>query len=229
MATRDLPADCWTSELKQKITVPFCPESSLSGIGYTDFMDCVWYKRKVAIPKAWAGQQVLLHFQASDYDTTVWINEKQVVRHRGGFTPFSANLNGIAAPGETVTITVRARDDRHPPQPRGKQSMRYENFGCHYTRTTGIWQSVWMEPVPASALCRPRITADLANNAFQIVQPLSAIQSGQKLRVTLEDKKGAVATVTVPADCDRAPRVELKIPKERVRQWSISLIRICMM
>ena len=211
-----------TNELKQKITVPFCPESSLSGIGNTDFMDCVWYKRKVAIPKAWAGQQVLLHFQACDYDTTVWVNEKEVVRHRGGFTPFSMNLHGIAAPGETATITVRARDDRHPPQPRGKQSMRYENFGCHYTRTTGIWQSVWMEPVPATALCRPRITPDLANNAFQIVQPLSAIKSGQKLKITLEDKKGAVATVTVPADCDRAPRAEIKIPNDRVRQWSIS-------
>ena len=108
------------NELKQKITVPFCPESTLSGIGYTDFMNCVWYKRTVAIPKDWAGRNVLLHFQASDYDTTVWINETEVVRHRGGFTPFTADLRDIAAPGETVTITVRARDDRNPPQPRGK-------------------------------------------------------------------------------------------------------------
>lgn len=210
------------TELRERITVPFCPESTLSGIGYTDFMDCVWYKRKVAIPKDWAGRNVLLHFQACDYDTTVWINETEVVRHRGGFTPFSADLRGIAAAGETVTITVRARDDRNPPQPRGKQSMRYENFGCHYTRTTGIWQSVWMEPVPVTALRRPRITPDVANSTIQIVQPLSASAPGLKLKITLSDAKGSVVNATTAADADLSPKVDLRIPKERVRLWSIA-------
>jgi beta-galactosidase/beta-glucuronidase len=210
------------NDLKEKITVPFCPESTLSGIGYTDFMDCVWYKRKVSIPKDWAGKNVLLHFQASDYDTTVWINETEVVRHRGGFTPFTADLRSIANPGETVTITVRARDDRNPPQPRGKQSMRYENFGCHYTRTTGIWQTVWMEPVPVTALRRPRITPDVSNSTIQVVQPLSASAPGLKLKVTLSDAKGAVVSATTAADADLSPKVDLRIPKDRVRLWSIS-------
>ena len=210
------------NELKQKIAVPFCPESPLSGIGNPDFMDCVWYKREVKIPKAWAGRRVLLHFQASDYDTTVWVNEQEVVRHRGGFTPFSADLHGIAAPGETATITVRARDDRHPAQPRGKQSMRFENFGCHYTRTTGIWQTVWLEPVPETALRRPRITPDVANSAFRISQPLSASKPGLKLKVSLSDAKGAVVSVTVPADADLAPQATLQIPKERAHMWSPS-------
>jgi beta-galactosidase/beta-glucuronidase len=210
------------NSLKQRITVPFCPESSLSGVGYTDFMDCVWYKREVKIPKAWAGRRVLLHFQASDYDTTVWVNETEVVRHRGGFTPFSADLHGVAAPGDTVTLTVRARDDNKSPLPRGKQSQHYENFACHYTRTTGIWQTVWMEPVPETALRRPRITPDVANSAFHIAQPLSAIKPGLKLKITVSDDKGAVATATVPAGAAMSAQATLPIPKERTRLWSIA-------
>ncbi len=210
------------NKLANKITLPFCPESTLSGVGYVDFMDCVWYKREVTIPKDWAGKNVLLHFQASDYDTTVWVNETEVVRHRGGFTPFSADLRGVAAPGQTVTITVRARDDRGPVQPRGKQSMLYQNFGCHYTRTTGIWQTVWLEPVPETALRRPRITPDVGNSTLQLVQPLTSNQPGLKLKATLTDAKGQVVSVTVPADTDLSPRIDLKIPQERVRLWSIS-------
>jgi len=76
--------------LSRHIMVPFCPESELSGIGNTDFMPAVWYRRIVTIPTAWAGKRVLLHFQACDYDTTVWANGVEVVRHRGGFTPFTA-------------------------------------------------------------------------------------------------------------------------------------------
>ncbi len=77
------------SELKDRIIVPFCPESPLSGINNTDFMNVVWYRRKMRIPGEWAGSSVLLHFQASDYDTTVWVNGTEVRRHRGGFTPFT--------------------------------------------------------------------------------------------------------------------------------------------
>ena len=86
--------------LKEKIIVPFCPESVLSGIGNTDFLNAVWYRREVTIPSAWAGKHVLLHFQAVDYDATVWVNGVEVARHRGGFTPITCDLSGIAAPGE---------------------------------------------------------------------------------------------------------------------------------
>ncbi|PTY06763.1 hypothetical protein DB346_00420 [Verrucomicrobia bacterium LW23] len=109
------------------------------------------------IRREWAGRDVLLHFQAVDYDATVWVNGVEAGHHRGGFTPFSCNLRGIARPGETVTIVVRARDNAEDPQPRGKQSQKFGNHGCLYTRTTGIWQTMWMEPVPETALCRPRI------------------------------------------------------------------------
>ena len=75
-------------ELSDRITVPFCPESKLSGIENHDYYNAVWYRRKATIPADWAGRRVLLHFQAVDYDSTVWVNGEEVGRHRGGFSPF---------------------------------------------------------------------------------------------------------------------------------------------
>jgi beta-galactosidase/beta-glucuronidase len=206
-------------KLKQTITVPFCPESPLSGIGHTDFMPCVWYRREVAIPKAWAGRKVLLHFQAVDYDATVWVNGKEVGRHRGGFTPFACDLAGVAEPGRKATIVVRARDDWHGPAPRGKQSPRYENFGCMYTRTTGIWQTVWMEPVPEASLARPRLTPDVGSGTIHLEQPLRGSRSGLRLRATLEDAQGEVAVAECPVT-DFSPQLDLHIPEDRRRLWS---------
>ena len=81
----------------------------------------------------------MLHFGAVDYDATVWVNGEEVGRHRGGFTPFSCSLFDLARAGEEIEICVRARDDNQTPKPRGKQSQRFENYECLYTRTTGIW------------------------------------------------------------------------------------------
>ena len=210
-------------ELTGEILVPFCPESVLSGIGNTDFLHVVWYRRDIEIPLEWTGSDVLLHFGAVDYDATVWANGTEVGRHRGGFTPFSANLRGIAAPGETVTVVVRARDENRIPQPRGKQAATYAPHGCHYTRTTGIWQTVWMEPIPsAAALKRPRITPDVANGAFHLELPLTQNRPGYRLQVTLKSEGVAVASATVRADVDLAPRASLVIPGESRRFWSPS-------
>ncbi|CAA9266849.1 MAG: GH2, partial [uncultured Chloroflexia bacterium] len=207
-------------DLEQRIVVPFCPESSLSGIGNVDFMPTVWYRRSITIPQEWAGRRVLLHFQAVDYDTTVWVNGHEVYRHRGGFTPFTCDLHGVVAPGETAVITVRARDDNRPSQPRGKQSTRYENYSVFYTRTTGIWQTVWLEPVPHSYLRRPRITPDVANGQFHLSQPISQNSAGLKLHATLRDAEGVVTTAECRADLDFAPQLVLPIPKARQRLWS---------
>jgi beta-galactosidase/beta-glucuronidase len=207
-------------ELQDRITVPFCPESPLSGIGCTDFMNAVWYRRAVTIPETWAGRRVLLHFQAVDYDATVWVNGVEVGRHRGGFAPFTCDLGEVASSGETVAIVVRARDDHRPPQPRGKQSQRYANFSCLYTRTTGIWQTVWMEPVPDVALRRPRLTPDVANGLIRLEQPISNDRSGLQLRATLRDADGVVCTATCAADADLSPRLDLPIPEDRRRLWS---------
>jgi beta-galactosidase/beta-glucuronidase len=209
-------------ELTGKILVPFCPESELSGIGNVDFMHSVWYRRTVEIPANWAGQRVLLHFQAVDYDTTVWVNGKEVARHRGGFTPFTCDLSGVADGGETATIVVRARDDKSLGQPRGKQSTRYGNQGCHYTRTTGIWQTVWMEPVPKTSLGRTRITPDIAGSRFLLEQPIAGNAKGLRLRAVLSDCSGVVAQAECAAESDFAPRLDLGIPAERRRLWELA-------
>jgi hypothetical protein len=206
-------------ELRDRICVPFCPESTLSGIGYTDFMNAVWYRREVAVPAEWRGRQVLLHFQAVDYDTTVWIDGCEVGRHRGGFTPFTFNLGDVA--GQTIAISVRARDPHRGSQPRGKQSHLYENTGCLYTRTTGIWQTVWLEPVPMrAALGRPRLTPDVGVGRFRLEQPVTGNRRGLRLRAVLSDKDGLVTSAECSVETDLTPQIDLHVPEARRRLWS---------
>jgi len=204
-------------DLAQKILVPFCPESSLSGIGRTDFMNCVWYRRKVDVPKEWAGRKVRLHFQAVDHDATVWMNGEEVGRHRGGFTPFTCDLGDVA--GQRITLVVRARDDVRRSQPAGKQCKDLKLWGCFYMRTTGIWQTVWMEPVPDVHLKRPRITPDVANRRFHIVQPVTSNKRGWRLRATAFLDGGEVARAETAADLDLAPSLDLAIPADSVKLW----------
>ncbi len=208
-------------ELSDMILVPFCPESSLSGVEHVDFLHAVWYRRTVDIPADWAGSRVLLHFGAVDYDATVWVNGREVARHRGGFTPFSCDLGGIASPGESATIVVRAREPHGEGRPGGKQSnFHYHNAGCDYTRTTGIWQTVWMEPVPEAHLLRPRITPVLASGAFSIEQPIAGPRSaGMSLRLALRDAAGVAVQALVPVDPDLTPVAQLVLPPDRVRLW----------
>ncbi|GGQ57950.1 glycoside hydrolase family 2 protein [Streptomyces flaveolus] len=205
--------------LTGEILVPFAPESELSGVGDTDFLEAVWYRRRFTPPAEWAGRRVLLHFGAVDHDTTVWVDGTEVVRHRGGFTPFTADL-GDLAPGREVEITVRARDPKSGPQARGKQAVQYANHDCNYTRTTGIWQTVWAEPVPETHLRRPRITPDLAGAAFLLELPLSSNRPGHRVRAVLSDDAGEVCRAEVRADLDLAPRLHLALPEDRRREWS---------
>jgi hypothetical protein len=191
-------------ELSGEILVPFPPESELSGVGDTDFLEAVWYRRALTLPAAWAGRRVLLHFGAVDHDTTVWADGKEVARHRGGFTPFTADLGDIAGAGEEVVITVRARDPKSGPQARGKQAVQYANHDCNYTRVTGIWQTVWLEPVPDLHLRRPRITPDLAGSAFHLELPLSGNRPGDVAEVGGEGGEAAprhAPTWTSPRAC----------------------------
>ena len=209
-------------ELTAKIVVPFCPECKLSGIGDLDYHNAVWYRRSVTIPQGWAGRRVLLHFQAVDYDTTVWVNGTEVGRHRGGFTPFTCDLHGVAEGGDTVTLVVRARDGHGKSQPRGKQAREFGPQGAIYVRTTGIWQTVWMEPVPDVALRRPRITPDVANGMLRLEQPITHNTPGLRLRVKLSDAAGEVLSAETRADLDFAPHLDLPIPANRRRLWSIA-------
>lgn len=203
----------------RKITVPFCPESKLSGIGHVDFMHAVWYRRLVTVPKDWAEQRLLLHFQAVDDEATVWVNGQQVGRHRGGWTPFTCDITSAVGAGEQAEIVLRARDDRRP-KPQGKQSTRYENFGCLYTRTTGIWQTVWLEPVPMRAhLNRPKITPDVLQQSFTVEQSITGPAFGLQWRVTVRDAQGDVITATQNITNQMTPTMQLPLPANRVCLW----------
>lgn len=209
--------DLLSRPLSATIVVPFCPESKLSGIGDLDFHPAVWYRRTVRIPAQWGDRRTLLHFGAVDHDATVWADGVEVGRHRGGFTPFTCDLGHRSG---DVEIVVRARDAKDGPQARGKQSRRYGRYGCFYTRTTGIWQTVWCEPVPEVRLRRPRIAPDLANSAFRVTVPVSANRTGWAVRVKLADGEGTVAQVSARADLDLAPQLTVQVPTERARRWS---------
>ena len=152
--------------LSQEILVPFCPESELSGIGNKDFMQSVWYLKKVTLP--WQGGKTILHFGACDYETDVWVNGKPAGTHIGGYSSFSFDITGLLQDGENI-ITVNARDDvRSGRQPRGKQSSQFYSHDCDYTRTTGIWQSVWLENVPYAYIKKLRQTPDVSGCALYL-------------------------------------------------------------
>ena len=141
---------------EKKIIVPFCPESDLSGIGYKDYMDAVWYHKTVELTEVEVKGRVLLHFGAVDYDARVWINGTEVGRHKGGYTSFTFDITAYAQAGAN-DIAVYAEDDlRSGKQPHGKQSGLYYSHGCEYTRTTGIWQTVWLEFVPENYVKKAR-------------------------------------------------------------------------
>ena len=139
--------------------------------------------------------------------------------HRGGFSPFSYDLHRVVAPGEEAVITVRAPDSADRPQPRGKQAQEFRPQGCIYLRTTGIWQTVWLEPVPEPALRRPRLTPDVANGTIRVEQPVTGNAPGMRLRAALSDAGGEVVVAECDADVDLAPRLDLRIPEGRRRLW----------
>ena len=168
-----------SGDFSREITVPFCPESKLSGIGHTDFMNCVWYKRKFNLNKG--GKRVILHFGAVDYFTKVYINGKEAGRHRGGYTSFSIDITDYAVDGEN-TVTVCAEDDvRSGHQPAGKQSVRLNSYGCSYTRTTGIWQTVWLETVESCYVKDLKITTDIDLPAVNLSVKLSEMPKNTRV------------------------------------------------
>lgn len=138
-------------------------------------------------------------------------------RHREGFTPITCDLGNIAQAGDTAVIVVRARDDNKDPKPRGKQSTLYHNKGCQYTRTTGISQTVWMEPVPEAHLQRPRLTPDIANGVLHISQPVRGQPRGYPIKVTLLDSREAITSAECSASANFTPSLHLKLPEERLK------------
>ncbi len=170
--------------LDGKIIVPFSAESVLSGIGHTDFINAVWYRRDIEIPAEWAGKRVILHIDACDYETTVFVNgKKQGNKHIGGYTPFCFDITD-SLKEEGNYITVYAEDDlRSWMQISGKQSKVLYSAGCSYTRTTGIWQTVWLEAVESAHTESYKVYANISKPSVALETITSAASVGGTLRV----------------------------------------------
>ena len=144
------------------ITVPYAPEAPASGVADTSFYKACWYRRSSTLPPIEPFHRRLLHFGAVDYRGTVWVNGLLCGEHEGGYTPFTVDITSFATDGE-CEIVVLAEDDPHDlAKPRGKQDWQHEPHAIWYPRTTGIWQTVWIEDVPDTWIQRIAFTPDLA-------------------------------------------------------------------
>ncbi len=181
------------------ITVPFCPESRLSGIEHRGFMNAVWYHRTFSIPPDWEGKRIFLHFGGVDYDCQAWINGEKAGRHYGGSVAFEFEITRELKPG-TNHVYVLAQDHiRKGVQPAGKQSQTYYNQGCcKYNRTTGIWQTVWLEARPGQYIRSVQVIPDIDNQAFVFIPEFEGYDQSGNFSVTLftpeEEKVGTISS-----------------------------------
>lgn len=180
----------------REILVPFCPESRLSGIGYTDFISGVAYRRNFELSQEELSGRVLLHFGAVDYEASVYVNGTLVGSHKGGYTSFCFDITKHVAPGPN-TLFVAVKDDvRSGLQPKGKQAHLYASSGCDYTRTTGIWQTVWLEFVPERHIQSAKYYPDPANGKVTVTGLVQG-QGTLQLTALWEDKPVGEAALSV--------------------------------
>jgi len=170
-----------------QILVPFPAESALSGVMKAVGEDNrLWYSRKFEIPRRWGNSRVLLHFEAVDWDTTVWVNDKEVGTHRGGYDPFTLDITDAlkeSGPQEIVLSVWDPTDKGY--QPRGKQVRK--PHGIWYTAVTGIWRTVWLEPVPKACIKSLKIVPDIYAEEVRVTAACSGMPSGYTIEVEAKD------------------------------------------
>jgi hypothetical protein len=199
-----------------KVLVPFAVESALSGVGKpVGAGKELWYRRTVAVPGKWRGGKVLLHFGAVDWESTVWVNGREAGTHRGGYDPFTYDITDALASGTKQEIVLRVldpTDETNSPIARGKQVMK--PHGIFYTAVTGIWQTVWIEPVPETYLAKLKITPDIDRGTFTFEPTVLGNPEGISLAVTVNRGQTVVSTSEAPAGIPMA----LNIPQPEL--WS---------
>ncbi len=199
--------------LASRITVPFCPESRLSGVGETDFLYGVWYKRTVAVSPH--DGILRLHFGAVDHGCTVYVNGQKVGGHVGGYTPFMLDITDAVHEGENELCVYAWDDTRDTTIPSGKQSHERDSFGCFYTRTTGIWQTVWLEYLPAVHI--DTLTCDPQNVDGVACFTLSLCgEAPLDIAVTYEGR--AVGHVALPR---AAGHCRVSVPLTETHLWDV--------
>ena len=202
--------DSWFSKpvlFPHRILVPFSFETTKSGINDLSFHSCVWYRRRVSVPAEWQSKRVLLHFGAVDYRTMVWVNGAVVAIHEGGHVAFTCDITHALNDSGNILV-VRAEDpptDRYIP--RGKQHWKEDPVSIFYARTTGIWQTVWMEPVHSSYISNVRITPRINGSVnFQVeiehaspaqFAAVSVRKNGRVLATGMSMAEGPVGSVTI--------------------------------
>lgn len=199
------------------ITVPFCPESKLSGVSYTDFINQMWYQRSLSIPAEWQGKKILLNFGAVDYFAEIFIDGEFVGNHCGGSSSFSIDLTRSVKPGQTHNLVVFVIDDiRSGAQAVGKQSPQVSSFACFYTRVTGIWQTVWLEAVSPYGLKAVETRPDIDGEQLFITPEFYQSSNDKTMEIILSDGNRQVAQKTVK--CINGSN--LVIPIKKMKLWS---------
>lgn len=202
--------------LKDRIQVPFCPESKLSGVEYTDFINCMWYQRMIDIPENWTGKNIYLHFGAVDYYAEIYLDGNFVQRHYGGSSSFSVDITRQVKAGMRHNLVVRVTDDlRSGKQTGGKQSPTFYSNGCLYTRVTGIWQTVWMEAVDRKGLKSAVLRPDIDQEQL-FVSPEFFQESDNEIEVIL--KEGEKTIASRKASCVNGTMMVL--PVRKMKLWS---------
>ena len=203
------------TKFEGQILVPFAIESSLSGVGkkINEKQELV-YQRSFEVPSVWKGKQVLLHFGAVDWKTDVWVNDVKVGSHIGGFTPFSFDITAALSAKGNNQLVVKVWDPTDKgPQPRGKQVSNPE--GIWYTPVSGIWQTVWMEPVAGKHIENLRITPDIDRNILTVNAELNKACPSDFVEVNVYDGNQLVAT----GKSINAESVEVFMPRN-AKLWS---------
>ena len=221
--TLDLVKTGWERGLKDskgfdgKIIVPFAPESKLSGVEHKEFIPCIWYQREISIPAEWEGKDILLNFGAVYYESEVYIDGKFVNRHFGGSDSFSVDITPFVKPGGKHSLVVNAKSDlRSRMQSAGKQSLRNDPFECMYTRTTGIWQTVWMEAVAPSGISRVKISTDIDRSVVAMEFTMRRNAAGNVLTINVKDGGKVVASDSGPV----ASGSVVMLPIKKTKLWS---------
>ena len=175
------------SEFDGQILVPFAVESALSGVGRTlTGEDALWYSREFTVPKDWKGRNIILNFGAVDWKTEVYVDGKLAGEHTGGYDPFSFDITGLLAKGKKHNLTVKVLDQTDAwYQPHGKQIMN--PHGIWYTPVSGIWQTVWMEPVPETYIKSFTTVPDVPGAKLAVDVKVENMQPGDICRVQMYD------------------------------------------
>jgi beta-galactosidase/beta-glucuronidase len=201
---------------QESINVPFCPESRLSGVEHKDFIEMLWYHRKLEIPAAWKGRRVLLHFGGVDWECEAFIDGRPAGTHWGGTASFCFDVTPLVKPGAAHDLVLLVRDDtRSGRQPGGKQSPEYgfKRKRCHYTRTTGIWSTVWMEAVHPHGLREVHIVPDFDAGRFSFIPRFRGLEEGLQFKATVLDGGKTLAEKTRRAGDGLSLEIALPSPK----------------